>query len=316
MQNTLEPRRGRYRSPSDRRVSHGLMLRKLGLAAREERLRDLAAWLLVLPPDAVFTHVTAAWLYGWWLPQLPDEVPVFAATTAATRPRRAGMICSRLRSVAEGLTLSGLPVDAPGAVLLRAARDLAILDLVPMIDSALRLGDVDMAELAELAHSGKAGSRRLREALARCDRRSESAWETILRVFHDVADVAVEPQVVILDDQGAFVARADLVVLATGDLHEYDGAVHSESGQRARDLRRSRRLAEVGRVRRGFTASDLVRHPAVTLQELERILGRPHDPDRIQTWATYLNQSCLTAAGRIRLQNRWNTSRHWSQTPA
>ena len=316
MHSTTEPRRGRYRSPADRRVSHGLMVRKLGLAAREERLRDLAAWLLVLPPDAVFTHVTAAWLYGWWLPQLPDEVPVFAATTADTRPRRAGMICSRLESVAVGLTLCGLPVDAPGAVLLRAARDLAILDLVPMIDCALRFGDVDWEEVEELAHSGKAGSRRLREALALCDRRSESAWETILRVFHDVADVPVEPQVVIRNDHGAFVARADLVVLSTGDLHEYDGAVHDEPVQRARDLRRSRALAEVGRVRRGFTASDLVRHPAVTMQELDRIVGRPHDPQRIQAWTTYLNQSCLTVAGRIRLQNRWCTTRHWSQTPA
>jgi hypothetical protein len=292
------------------------MVRKLGLAAREERLRDLAAWLLVLPPDAVFTHVTAAWLYGWWLPQLPDEVPVFAATTADTRPRRPGLICSRLESVAVGLTLNGLPVDAPAAVLLRAARDLAILDLVPMIDAALRFGDVSRAELDELAHSGKAGSRRLREALALADRRSESAWETLLRIFHEVAGVLVEPQAVIRDAEGAFVARADLLVVATGDLHEYDGAVHDAPSQRVRDLRRSRRLAEVGRVRRGFTASDLVRHPGVTMEELDRIVGQAHDPERLQAWATYLNQSCLTVAGRLRLQNRWCTTRHWSQTPA
>jgi hypothetical protein len=241
---------------------------------------------------------------------------VFAATTADTRPRRAGLICSRLDRVAEGLTRNGLPVDAPGAVLLRAARDLAILDLVPMIDSALRLGDIEWDELDELAHSGKAGSRRLREALALCDSRSESAWETWLRVFHKVAEVPVEPQVTILDDEGGFVARADLVVLATGDLHEYDGAVHDEPAQRSRDLRRARRLAEVGRVRRGFTAPDLVRHPAVTMQELDRIVGRPHDPRRLQAWTTYLDQSCLSVAGRLRLQNRWCTRRHWSQTPA
>ena len=137
-----EPVRGRYRSPSYRRVSHGLMVLKLAADEAVERLRDLAAWRLVLPPDAVFTHVTAAELYGWWLPKLPAEVPVFAATTADNRPRRAGLICSRLGRVAEGITRQGLPVDAPGAVLLRAAWDLAVLDLVPMIDSALRLGDV------------------------------------------------------------------------------------------------------------------------------------------------------------------------------
>ncbi len=292
------------------------MVLKLAADQAAEHLRDLAAWRLVLPPDAVFTHVTAAELYGWWLPKLPAEVPVFAATTAENRPRRAGLICSRLGRVAEGVTRHGLPVDAPGAVLLRAARDLAVLDLVPMIDSALRLGDVSFAELEELAHSGLPGSRRLRAALALSDSRSESAWETILRIFHDVADVPVEPQVTILDSGGTFVARADLVVVATGDLHEYDGAVHDAAGQRVRDLRRSRRLSEVGRVRRGFTASDLVTHPAVTMQEFDRIVGRAHDPGRLQAWLTYLNESCLTEAGRRRLQNRWRTARHWSQTPA
>ena len=292
------------------------MVLKLAADKAVERLRDLAAWQLVLPPDAVFTHVTAAELYGWWLPKLPAEAPVFAATTAERRPRRAGLICSRLGRVAEGITRQGLPVDAAGAVLLRAARDLAVLDLVPMIDSALRLGDVTFAELDELAHSGLPGSRRLRAALAFSDGRSESAWETILRVFHAVAAVLVEPQVTIRDSEGGFVARADLVVLATGDLHEYDGIVHDVPRQRVRDLRRSRRLSEIGRVRRGFTASDLVTHPAVTMQELDRAVGRPHDPARLQTWMTYLNESCLTNTGRRRLQNRWRTARHWSQTPA
>ena len=197
--------------------------------------------------------------------KLPAEVPVFATTTADTRPRRAGLICSRLGRVAEGLTRQGLPVDAPGAVLLRAAWDLAILDLVLMIDSALRLGDVTLAELEEFAHSGLPGSRRLRAALALADARSESPWETILRIFHRVADVPVEPQVTIVDPEGGFVARADLVVLSTGGLHRYDGAVHGSPRQRVRDLRRSRRLSEIGRCVTASRSADLVpprRHDA------------------------------------------------------
>ena len=50
------PMRGRYRSPRYRRLSHGLMMRQAELGTRDERLRDLAAWRLVLPPDAVFTR--------------------------------------------------------------------------------------------------------------------------------------------------------------------------------------------------------------------------------------------------------------------
>jgi hypothetical protein len=264
----------------------------------------------------VFTHVTAAWLFDWWLPALPEYVPAFAATAASTRPRRAGLNCSRLDTVAVEVRRHGIPVDHPAEVLLRAARDLAVLDLVVLIDAALARGDVAIDELRALSFSRRPGSRRLRAALDLSHGRSESAWESLLRVFHDVAEIDVEPQVEILDPTGAFVARADLIVLATGDLHEYDGRGHDDPRQRTLDLRRLRRLQETGRVRRGFTAADLVVRASVTMHELDRAVGRPHDPRRTQRWLTLLKQSCLTAAGRDRLQNRWLATRHWSQTPA
>jgi hypothetical protein len=222
------------------------MMRQAELGTRDERLRDLAAWRLVLPPDAVFTHVTAAWLFDWWLPALPEYVPAFAATAASTRPRRAGLNCSRLDTVAVEVRRHGIPVDHPAEVLLRAARDLAVLDLVVLIDAALARGDVAIDELRALSFSRRPGSRRLRAALDLSHGRSESAWESLLRVFHDVAEIDVEPQVEILDPTGAFVARADLTVLATGDLHEYDGRGHDDPRQRTLDLRRLRRLQERG----------------------------------------------------------------------
>lgn len=316
MDDSYAPMRGRYRSPMYRRLSHGLMMRQAELGTRDEGLRDLAAWRLVLPPDAVFTHVTAAWLFDWWLPSLPEYVPTFAATTASTRPRRAGLTCSRLDTVAVQVHRYGIPVDHPAEVLLRAARDLAVLDLVVLMDAALARSDVEVDELRTLAFSRRPGSRRLRAALELSDGRSESAWESLLRVFHQVAEIEVEPQVEILDPTGGFVARADLVVEATGDLHEYDGRGHDDPRQRTLDLRRLRRLHEVGRVRRGFTAADLVVRATVTMHELDRALGRSHDPRRTQRWLTLLKESCLTAAGRARLQNRWLATRHWSQTPA
>src|SRR3954465_14930074 len=107
-------------------------MRQQSLSAVDEHLRDLRAWRLVLPPDAVFTHVTAASLYDWWLPRLPEHVPTFAATGAKNRPPRAGLVCSRWDAVAVGVERHQLPVDHPGEVLLRTARDLAVLDLVPM----------------------------------------------------------------------------------------------------------------------------------------------------------------------------------------
>jgi hypothetical protein len=118
-------------------VSHGLYLPVGSEAGRsDEDRRDLAAWLLVLPQDAVFTHITAADLCSWWLPKLPRFVPVFAATSLGGNiPRRAGLICSRMPRISQTGVVDGLPVDDPHEILLRAARDLALIDLVVMLDS-------------------------------------------------------------------------------------------------------------------------------------------------------------------------------------
>src|SRR5688572_10193953 len=88
------PIRGHVRSADARRVAHGLFLRVRDLEPDLEFQRELRAWKLVLPPDAVFTHVTGARVRGWQLPALPEQVPVFAATQAEARPRRPGLICS------------------------------------------------------------------------------------------------------------------------------------------------------------------------------------------------------------------------------
>jgi hypothetical protein len=302
----LTPLRGNIRVGGFRRVSHGLYL-PIGVedGDRKEYLRDLSAWQLVLPRDAVFTHVTAADLCGWWLPKLPDFVPVFAATgLSGNIPRRAGLICSRLpRDHPTGI-VEGLPVDSPYEILLRAARDLALIDMVVMLDSALRRGHV-ADQLEEYCHSGRPGSRRLRRALALSDPRSESAWESLLRLFHKAVDIDVEPQRPMYDEAGRFAGKVDLWVRGTPCAHEYDGDEHEKAPRRKTDLRRARRLLDAGVERRGYVADDLLNHPRAMLQEMDRELGRPHRPARLRKWYAWLRESSYSVAGRRRLQNRW-----------
>ena len=60
------PIRGQMRVSGYRRVTHGVFLtHHPELSAWAEWCRDLMAWLLVLPPGAVFTGLTAARLLGW-----------------------------------------------------------------------------------------------------------------------------------------------------------------------------------------------------------------------------------------------------------
>lgn len=310
--------RGEVRLAGHQRVSHGLYRPQTPeLESWENFLKDLAALRLVLPADAAFTHVTGARLLGWDVPALPEQVPHFAAVRSANRPRRPGLICSRLTHESKVRLVHGLPIDAPAEILLRAARDLGDLDLAIMVDSAARRGDVSAAEIAEVLASKRPGTRRLRDVWNSRDARSESAGETLLRWFHRVMGVPTRSQVEIHDAQGRFVCRADLLVVGTTSVHEYDGAVHRDKKVHRRDLRRERALAATSYVRRGFTLDDLLNHAAVLMHELDRLLDRPHQARRLRAWRALIDDSLYSETGRDRVMNRWYRSTdpvNWART--
>lgn len=313
------PIRGEVRRVGFRRVSHGLFRSvREGLSDDDELARDLEAWLMVLPESAVFTHVTAARLLGWRLPALPEQVPVFAAVEGdVTRPRRPGLVCSRLVRPTRKLPEQRWPLDAPEEILLRAARDLGVLDLTIMIDSALALRHLDEHRLHELLDSRRPGVRRLRAAYAVATSTCESAGETVLRLFHHAMDVPVEPQVELFDERGRLLGRADLVVSGTSMVHEYDGAGHRDKEQHRTDLRRERGWEGSSYRRAGFTLDDLLNHPAVVMHELDRKLDRPHDLARLRRWRRLVSESLYDPLGRRRVLNRWRRLMgvtEWSRT--
>jgi hypothetical protein len=315
------PIRGEIRAAGYRRVTHGVFRRLTPEGEVDDDSdfqRDLRAWLLVLPEGAVFTHVTAARLLGWQLPALPEQVPVFAAVrTDDSRPRRPGLICSRLVREAEPGFCHGLPVDTAEEILLRAARDLGTLDLVIMIDSALRLGHLDHERMKKVLASRRPGVRALRAAYALSDKRAASGGETVLRIFHKACDVPVRPQVELFGEDGRFLFRADLLVTGTSFVHEYDGAIHRDKSQHRNDLKRERRFADSAYERRGYTLDELLNHPVAVMHELDRCLGRPHRLVRIDRWRRLVGNSMYSDSGRERVMNRWRRVTalvDWSQT--
>lgn len=308
MEMSDDPIRGEVRLAGHRRVSHGVFVRlRDDLTRHEEFLRDLGAYLLVLPPSAVFTHLTAARLRGWQLPKLPEQVPVFVAVDGDDRrPRRHGLICSRLRRDRVLELRHGLPVDSAEEILLRAARDLGLLDLVVLVDSARRVGDLAPERMEVLLRSRRPGVRMLKQAWLRSTgRRAESGPESLLQQFHVEMEIPFTPQVDIKDDRGRFVGRVDLLVDDRSMVHEYDGAHHRDGWQHRADLRRERALLSAGFVRRGFVLDDLLNHPAAVMYELDRALGRPPDVRRLHRWHRLIDNSLFSEAGRERVMNRW-----------
>lgn len=301
--------RGEVRAVGHQRVAHGLYrVETPHLEPWDNFLRDLSALRMVLPEDAAYTHVTAARLLGWHLPALPEQAPHFAAVRSENRPRRPGLICSRLTRESKIWIVHGLRVDEPAEILLRAARDLGDLDLAIMVDSAVRLGHVDEAAIHEAIASRRPGTRRLRRVWLSRNPKSESAGETLLHKFHQVMEVATEPQVDIYDDEGRFVCRADLLVVGTMSLHEYDGAIHRGKETHRRDLRRERALASTPYQRRGYTLDDLLNHAGILMHELDRLLGRPHQTARLRAWRALIDDSLYSERGRARVMNRWYRS--------
>ncbi|MEP9365094.1 hypothetical protein ABLE68_19175 [Nocardioides sp. CN2-186] len=314
------PIRGEVRLASHERISHGLYRRKRhGLTSDDQFVRELECYQLVLPANAVFTHLTGARLLGWQLPKLPEQVPVFAAVGVRDpRPRRHGLLCSRLvRTPRPRRGMGGLPVDDPEEILLRAARDLGVLDLVVLIDSALAKGHLDRQRMAELLATRRPGVRMLRVAYELSDHRAESGPETVLRLFHRAIAVGVQPQVELFDDRGTSIGRVDLLVVGTAFVHEYDGAHHRDQAQHRSDLRRERRFADSPYVRRGFTLDDLLNHPAIAMHEIDRTLDRPHDLRRLAVWRRVVDNSLYSEVGRERVMNRWRRQQgiiDWSRT--
>ncbi|WP_110240150.1 hypothetical protein [Nocardioides gilvus] len=281
------------------RVTHGAYR---PLDAVDPVRATLTAWLEVLPPGTCFTHVTAAEILGLWLPPLPPQTAVVVQLPPGAHPvRRPGLRALRSDPVGRPGTARGMPVASVPDVLLSLCRDLDDLGALMALDAALHQKYLTRQVLEDACASGRHGAPRLRRLLRRCEARTESAWETVLREFHRHVEAPVTPQYVVTRADGRFVARGDLRVGEAAVLHEYDGGVHRDIEQHRSDLLRDRRLEEAGWVRRGYTSRDLLHRPQDLLRDVDRTLGRVHEPARLAGWGQTLRTSTLTRAGRALL---------------
>ena len=170
----------------------------------------------------------------------------------------------------------------------------------------MRNGDVTIDELVQIAtNTRRRGAPALRAIVPLVDERSESAWESVMRVLHRLADIPVEPQRVLVDSTGRFVARADLWVCGTRRIHEYDGGGHREPDVHESDLARDRAISLASWERHGFTKRHLLHHGAAIISATDDLLGRSWNPGRLQAWESALDASMLRRPGRERVRRRW-----------
>ena len=260
----------------------------------------------VLPADSGFGHLTSADLRGWWLPnRLPPVHPdlLMASTRSKVHVQRHGLYVRR-SDYACAEWLHGAPVMTAGETLVELARDLSLIDLVPMVDCALA-GGASAEELRAVCRARTRGAVTLRRAIELADPRSESWWESVLRVMHVVTGLGpVECQVEIRDVEGAFVGRADLHLVGTDRYPECDGGDHRTAERHDKDLRRDKAMSRIGAERYGYSTQEISRSPAMIIRDAEDARGLPHDFRRIAAWNRLAGGSTLTGHGRARLQAR------------
>jgi hypothetical protein len=281
-----------------------------GLYAPSPAPRDLRGLVRVcaevLPADSGFGHLTSAGLRSWWLPNrlLPLHPGLLMASTRSrVHVQRHGLYVRRSDHATVEM-LDDVPLMTAAETLVELARDLSLIELVPMVDCALA-GGATVEQLRAGCRRRTRGVVTLRRAIELGDPRSESWWESVLRVMHVVTGLGpVESQVDLEDADGVFVGRADLHLLGTNRYPECDGGDHRTAAQHDRDLKRDKAMSRIGADRYGYTTQEISRSAAVIIRDAEAARGLEHDPSRVSTWNRLARVSTLTGHGRARLQAR------------
>jgi hypothetical protein len=280
-----------------------------GVAQLARSSHDLAATCraiyLALPDDTVFTHFTAAQLRGWWLPNLKSP-PIIACTGKDfSHHNRRGVYVRRCAIPwPHRGELDGVPVASPEWTIVELAEHLALLDLVAVIDGALYQQETSVERIVATMRKGRRGVKVLRRALELVDGRSESRWETWLRLLHILSGIPVDVQESITNRAGYEVARLDLRIRGTNRAPEYDGAGHRDRKRHEHDLRREKMLARQGIQRYGYIATELVNSPDRIIRDAEQALGWPHRADRLDLWRTEAKAATISASGAFALERR------------
>lgn len=314
-------RRGRVRLSGWGRVTRGIHRR---VGAEDADLLDLRAFQEALPDDAVLTGLTAAWVRGWWLPRLPDGVPVFATTKVGSgQTRRPGVRLIRTRAAPGAERVGDLRLAPQVRTLLDCGRVLGPLDLAIVVGGALRpQGDAPGTDLAEVeSAAGRPGARGagpLRAALELLvdPGRAESAPEVTLGALCRTLRIPITAQHEVRTAGGSVVARGDLWIRGTRTLVEYDGATHWEKEAYAEGVRRDRRLRSEDWGRIAVTRDDLVERSQQLARELYAAAGLRHDQRQVLAWWRLLRTSGETPAGRAWLSGRWAPRTNTRRRPA
>lgn len=236
----------------------------------------VVAALLVLPKDAVISHVTALWWYGVRVGSL---FPLHFSTNSVLTSKHDTIRLHRRRGRLRSWLRSGQEVTGPERTFVDCATLLPFVVLVTAGDWLIHARHTTLAQLREYAEvSHIHGVVRARAVLAYVCEGAESPMETLVRLILVFARLPKPECNVSIFRDAAFVARCDLVFRALKVVVEYDGEWHERSRkQRQRDLVRREELEALGWTVIVVTVGDLTDKRTVVRRVHRALVANGYD---------------------------------------
>ncbi len=241
-------------------------------AGWEFELRGLARALAASTPGAWISHLTAAMLWGLWLPSWFRGCRELHLSKPKALPpvRRKGVVGHTVLAFDDELMVwNGIRISTPARTWLDLARILPLEDLVAIGDQLVRQPRPELegrtepwATLPQLRkmlsrHPKLKGIVKARQALELIRPGSDSAPETFLRLALTAAGLP-EPELQLrIVPGGAHSPAADLGYRRQRVAIQYDGGHHLTREQQSRDNRRDESFNAAGWRYFKFNADDL-----------------------------------------------------------
>ena len=250
----------------------------------------LAAFLLVMPKDAVVSHLSALRLYGF---VLGTSVGLEYSTNQHVVTKRKGVVLHRRKGRLTAYEREELPVTGPDRTLIDCATKVSLVQLIQAIEWMIHTGATTLERLWAYAESRHLdGVVRTRRVIPLVRERVESPMETVVRLMLVFARLP-EPECNrdIFDAVGNFLARGDMVYFGYKVLIEYDGWQHErDSKQRQHDRERRELLEANGWRVIVVTSEDLKHKEQIPWRAYEALKARGYggQPPRLNImWTTW-----------------------------
>lgn len=235
------------------------------------------AALLVHPPSAFGSHLTAARLHGLPVPVHPAEH--VTVERPGDRSKRSGILC-HVADTNDVVELNGVRVSGPHRMFVELASILSLVDLVVVGDALVRQGKATLRSLVAACERSTARHAAAALRAARHVRDEvDSPMETRLRMLIVLAGLP-EPEVnhKIRDEYGRVTRRFDLSYPSVRLIVEYDGRQHVEVKENwSSDLERREGLDDSGWRILVVTSAGIYKDPG-------RTVARVHKGLRSQGW--------------------------------